>query len=74
MPAAQLAALAVPVDLNRASEEELTSLPRIGPVLARRIAQGRPYAGVDALTTVRGIGPVTLERLRSRVVVGPVDP
>lgn len=74
MSAAELALLEQPVELNRASEEELTSLPRVGPVLARRIVAGRPFAEVDDLLRVRGIGPVTLERLRARVVVDPPSP
>jgi hypothetical protein len=71
MPPSDLAALGQPVELNRASEAELTSLPRVGPVLARRIVEGRPYPSVDALESVRGIGPATMARLRSRVTVRP---
>ncbi len=66
-----LVALGQPVDINRASPEELTSLPRIGPVLARRIVEGRPYARLEDLLRVRGIGPATLRRLRSRASFGP---
>jgi competence protein ComEA len=65
----ELAALGQPVDVNEASLAELESLPRVGPKLARRIAEGRPYADVDALERVRGIGPSTLLRLRDRAVV-----
>lgn len=66
-----LAALQQPVDLNRASIAELTSLPRIGPALARRIVQGRPYDDVESLVRVRGIGPATVARLRGRAFVRP---
>ena len=69
MAPSDLAALHQPVDINRASVSELTSLPRVGPVLARRIVEGRPHADVDALLRVRGIGPATLKRVRGRVVV-----
>lgn len=55
------------VDINIASVEELQLLPRVGPVLAGRIVEGRPYESVDALVDVRGIGPATLERLRPLV-------
>ncbi|MEX1361822.1 MAG: helix-hairpin-helix domain-containing protein [Nannocystaceae bacterium] len=74
MPPAELAALRQPVPLNRASEQELTSLPRVGPVLARRIVESRPFASVDELLRVRGIGPVTLERLRPRVRIDDSAP
>lgn len=57
-----------PLDLNRAGPEELTRLPGIGPVLAGRIVEVRrasgPFASVEDLRRIRGIGRVTLERLR----------
>lgn len=62
-----LRALAVPIDVNRASVDELRSLPRIGPVLAQRIVDGRPYASPDDLERVRGIGPKTIANLRARL-------
>lgn len=57
------------VDPNTATEAELTSLPRIGPSLAARIVAHRPFASVDELVRVPGIGPATLERLRPHVAV-----
>ncbi len=59
-----------PLDLNRASPEDLMDLPGVGPVLADRIVALRPFASVEGLTRVRGIGPKTLEGLRRYVVVG----
>ncbi|MCS7065999.1 MAG: helix-hairpin-helix domain-containing protein [Fimbriimonadales bacterium] len=62
-----------PVDLNRATAEELEALPGIGPVLAARIVEYRQMRGrfqsVDELLEVRGIGPKRLEQLRPYVVV-----
>ncbi|WP_434416380.1 ComEA family DNA-binding protein [Nannocystis pusilla] len=71
-----LEALAIPVDLNQASASELESLPGIGPELARRIVEGRPYATVDDLNRVRGIGParLTAVRPRARVKASGQDP
>lgn len=69
-----LAALHQSVDVNEATAHELQSLPRIGPALAQRIVKGRPYAAIDELQRVRGIGPATMERMRSRVVVTPRAP
>ncbi|HJK93884.1 MAG TPA: helix-hairpin-helix domain-containing protein [Polyangiaceae bacterium LLY-WYZ-15_(1-7)] len=58
------------IDVNTASREDLELLPRIGPTLAERIEEARPFASVDELVRVRGIGPRTLERLRPMVRVG----
>jgi competence protein ComEA len=64
-----------PVDLNRASEEDLQRLPGIGPVLARRIVEHRQAQGtfkeVDELRRVKGIGKKTFERIRAFVVIEP---
>jgi competence protein ComEA len=58
------------VNVNTAAPEELDSLPGIGPVLARRIVaerQKRPFARVEDLRRVSGIGPKKLEALRDLV-------
>jgi competence protein ComEA len=56
------------VDLNTAEMPELMQLPGIGEVLAGRIVESRqndgPFASVDDLRRVSGIGPKTMERLR----------
>jgi competence protein ComEA len=59
-----------PVDLNRASEVELTALPGVGPALAARIVAARPFAAIDELRRVRGLRHATLERLRPLVTAG----
>jgi DNA uptake protein ComE-like DNA-binding protein len=68
---AELAALDQPVDVNRASAQEIASLPGIGPTIAARIVAGRPYASVEALLEIEGIGPKRLEAMRERVRLGP---
>lgn len=61
------------VDINRASAVELELVPGIGSVLAGRIVEFRdrygPFAEVEDLLEVRGIGPKVLERLRDYVTV-----
>jgi competence protein ComEA len=61
-----------PVDLNRAGPEELQTLPGIGPALAERILESRkregPFRSAEDLLRVRGIGPATLARFRTRVL------
>ena len=60
------------LDLNSASQDELDTLPGIGPKLAAEIIAYRsraPFASVDDLTNVSGIGPKKLEGVRRLVTV-----
>lgn len=62
-----------PVDLNRADAAALETLPRVGPALAERIIAWReangPFAAVQDLMAVSGIGEKTFEGLRDLVMV-----
>lgn len=61
------------VDVNSASAAELASLPGIGDSKAAAIIAERekkPFASVDDLERVRGIGARTVEDLRSKVSAG----
>lgn len=58
-----------PVHLNRAGPDELTRLPGIGAALASRIVAARPFATVDDLRRVHGLGEARVERLRPLVTV-----
>lgn len=57
------------VNLNTASQAEIESLPGVGPALAQRIVDGRPYQTLEDLDRVKGIGLKMLERLRPLVVL-----
>jgi competence protein ComEA len=62
------------VNLNTATEQELVALPGIGPAKAKAIVEYRstqPFAKVEDLMNVRGIGQHTLDSLRGKVTVGP---
>ncbi|HSW09609.1 MAG TPA: helix-hairpin-helix domain-containing protein [Bacillota bacterium] len=61
------------IDLNAAGRDRLETLPGIGRVKAEAIIAYREQHGkftsVDDLLNVSGIGPATLERIRSLVIV-----
>lgn len=58
------------VDLNRATEAELAALPRVGPVLARRLVERRLLVGrfgsFAQVDSVSGVGPAVLRILTDR--------
>jgi len=57
------------ININTATAAELEFLPGIGPAIARRIVEGRPYRSVEELDRVRGIGKKRLEEIRPMVTV-----
>jgi competence protein ComEA len=63
------------VNINTASVAELTLLPGIGKAKAEQIVQMRqakPFASIDELKNVKGLGAKRLEALRPNVSVsGP---
>ena len=62
------------IDINAASAEDLTALPGIGTTTAERIVQYRaengPFAAVEDLQEVKGIGPALLGKIEALVTVG----
>lgn len=67
-------ALGMRLDANSASLSELEALPGIGPTLARRIIEARPYRSVAELDRVSGIGVARLAGIRDHLRVREMEP
>lgn len=63
----------LPININTATADELTILPRIGPKIAARIIEYRTLHGnftaKEDLIQVKGIGPKTFENLKDLITV-----
>jgi competence protein ComEA len=61
------------ININTATASELEELPGIGPVMAARIVDFReangPFAGVEDIQDVVGIGPATFDGLKDLIAV-----
>jgi competence protein ComEA len=66
------------MDLNSADVSQLEQVPGLGPKTARAIAEHRdahgPFASVENLLDVRGVGPVTFEKVRDQLRAGDAPP
>ena len=74
VPAEEIVPERQPVDINSATAEELQQLMGVGPVLAQAIVDYRaehgPFASVDELLEVSGIGEAKLEGIRNDITLG----
>jgi competence protein ComEA len=61
------------VNINTATAQDFDTLPRIGATLAERIVAYRdqhgPFAGVESLLEVPGIGDLTLAGMRDKITL-----
>ena len=62
MPAAER------IDLNSASESELTTLTGIGEMRAKAIVKGRPYSGKDDLVKKKIVPEAVYEKIKDQII------
>ena len=76
--AADVMPLPARLDINTARDFELAVLPGIGPKTAAAIVEYRtahgPFASIEALCNVKGIGQKTVERIRPHAMCAPTAP
>lgn len=63
------------ININTATLEELDKLPEIGPKIAQLIIDYRtangPFATIDEIMSVKGIGPAIFDEIKSIISTGP---
>jgi DNA uptake protein ComE-like DNA-binding protein len=57
------------IAVNSASEAELLAIKGLTATVAKAIVAGRPYASIDGLGKVKGVGPKLLAKLRDLLTV-----
>jgi competence protein ComEA len=55
------------INLNTATQVQIEGLPGVGPKMAERILQARPFSSLKDLDAVKGIGPSMLKKLEPMV-------
>jgi competence protein ComEA len=57
------------ININTASQSELETLPGIGPSKAQAIIENRPYASIEEIKRVPGIGEGTFQKIKDLITV-----
>jgi len=60
-----------PLDLNRASKDQLLSLPGMSSEAADRVIAGRPYSNAHGLVSRRAISEQEYDKIKEQVTAKP---
>jgi competence protein ComEA len=60
------------LDINTASEKELSQLQGIGEVRAKAIVKGRPYKGKDELVTKKILPQAVYDKIKDAIIAKQV--
>ncbi len=56
------------ININSATEGQLDSLPKVGPVTAKKIIAGRPYGNIEELVSKKVLGQKTFDGLKDKIM------
>lgn len=56
------------ININNASLEELDTLPKVGPVTAQKIVDGRPYGSIEELVSKKVLTQKTFDGLKDKII------
>lgn len=57
------------ININVASLADLDTLPGVGPAIAQKIIDGRPYETIDEIKEVSGIGDKLFEKIKGKICI-----
>jgi competence protein ComEA len=60
-----------PVDINTATDKELSRVPGLGKVMAQRVIENRPYHSIADLSKVSGISQNMVKQMQPYLMVAP---
>lgn len=69
----RLTSVTFPLDINRATEDELRFIPQVGNVMAQRIVQYRDvigaYTSLDQLKEIKGVGDASFIKISAYLII-----
>lgn len=57
------------ININTSTAEQLDTLNGVGPAMAQKIIEGRPYSAIEDLLNISGIGESTFSKFKEKVCI-----